>query len=632
MRHAFKRLLTLKAVIYFTALYFMLLAVNASCQEEAAAPAETIPFAYLILDASSSMWGRIDERPKIELAKEVLVKIINKLPQKVNTGFTVYGHRRANDCQDIEDLSEPGIMEKSEIIGKIKKITPRGKSPLSATIQHVLNKIKTYEGPKTIILVSDGVESCGQDPCKLVAELKEQKIDFKIEVIGLNVSDEESKQLTCIAETSGGAYQYITAASQIDPPPATPTAEVFPTAVPPPAEQVVISDTTQSYLEEGSVATPESVVLNNPVPTPFKLVSEKVLGTLAFEYDSWLNNPHYWRLIDPSTGDEVIKRKSLETTEAPVGEYLLAWRQYEHGSTEVIIDQHVIIEAGKTTSVPLHTALRLNLPNWVRPPRFWGLRDLETDEQIAAFTPFETFLVAPGEYDLIWRQYENRADTMTFGRVEVEQGKVNYFTIGSSVTPRFAEWVNVEPYYWGLKVPDSDEYIARFYGSLEAQIVPEGRYTVVYRLTANESTDSVLGAVDVIEGENSDFMIDTGVVFEIKNKEDLPQSMEFQEIDSGGNVLNTVRLSNSLGPVPLPPGTYKLNYIRKKAAPDGKTLDTDLISLKQGELIKINLDDLFHDASVAAKQDIPEKSEEQNPLLVEPTAEPSLPPAENPIP
>lgn len=60
-------------------------------QGNAQEPSETIPFAYLILDGSSSMWGRIDERPKIELAKDVLTKIINGLPKKLTPALRYMG-------------------------------------------------------------------------------------------------------------------------------------------------------------------------------------------------------------------------------------------------------------------------------------------------------------------------------------------------------------------------------------------------------------------------------------------------------------------------------------------------------------------------------------------------------------
>jgi hypothetical protein len=555
---------------------------------------ETIPFAYVILDGSSSMWGRIDGRPKIELAKDVLTKIINSLPKKVNTGFTVYGHRKQNDCADIEDISPVGVMDKSEIIGKLNKISPRGKSPMTAAIRHVFEMIQSYEGPKTIILVSDGVESCGQDPCAYVKELKGKGVDFKFEVIGLNVTEEESKQLNCIAVASGGSYQFIKSLAQVY----TPTP--LPSAVP----TIPILQIVQPSPYPTALPTSPGITLFNKVPSPYNAPAERPKGSITFEHESWLLTPNYWRLIDPKTGEEVIRSKNFEESEVPEGTYLLAWRQYEHGSTEVIVDNNVIVKAGSTTNVSLSTAMRMVVPSWVRPPWYWGLQDVESSEQIAAFTPFEPFLVPPGEYELIWRQYENRADTISFGRIDIDGGKMNEISIKSSISPQNAEWVNTHPYFWGLRVPDSKEYVARFYGNMEAQLIPAGRYTVVYRLSANESTDSLLGEINVSEDENKDFIIDSGVLFETKDLPHIPQSIEFRELDDKDNVVSSTMMSKSLGPLPLKPGKYSIHYTRINKADTSKDAQPDTINLKQGELLKINLDDLFHDASVAVKPTI----------------------------
>jgi Ca-activated chloride channel family protein len=62
------------------------------------------------------------------------------------------------------------------------------------------------EEEATIILVSDGRETCEGDPCALVKELKESGIKFVMHVIGLDVTGEDRKQLQCIAEAGAGTY------------------------------------------------------------------------------------------------------------------------------------------------------------------------------------------------------------------------------------------------------------------------------------------------------------------------------------------------------------------------------------------------------------------------------------------
>ena len=55
----------------------------------------------LVLDASGSMWGQIDGRTKIEIAREASGKVVSGWDQANQVGLIAYGHRRKGDCSDI---------------------------------------------------------------------------------------------------------------------------------------------------------------------------------------------------------------------------------------------------------------------------------------------------------------------------------------------------------------------------------------------------------------------------------------------------------------------------------------------------------------------------------------------------
>ena len=69
-------------------------------QRPAAASAGTN--VLFILDGSGSMWARLDNIEKIVIAKERLSVLVKELPEGVNIGLMVYGHRSKGDCNDIE--------------------------------------------------------------------------------------------------------------------------------------------------------------------------------------------------------------------------------------------------------------------------------------------------------------------------------------------------------------------------------------------------------------------------------------------------------------------------------------------------------------------------------------------------
>ena len=56
----------------------------------------------IIMDASNSMTGKIGRETKIAAARQVLAQTINSLPEAMNVGFRVYGHRfSTNDYKSL---------------------------------------------------------------------------------------------------------------------------------------------------------------------------------------------------------------------------------------------------------------------------------------------------------------------------------------------------------------------------------------------------------------------------------------------------------------------------------------------------------------------------------------------------
>ncbi len=159
-----------------------------------------------VLDGSGSMWGKINNKEKIVIAKEVLTELIKELPDDVTVGLEVYGHRRKGDCEDIELLVPPGKGNKDTLIKQIHSITPTGKTPLSEAVRRAAVELKYTEKRATVVLISDGKETCNVDPCAVGAELAMGGADFTAHVIGFDVKGEEQVGLRCLAENTGGLF------------------------------------------------------------------------------------------------------------------------------------------------------------------------------------------------------------------------------------------------------------------------------------------------------------------------------------------------------------------------------------------------------------------------------------------
>ncbi len=169
------------------------------------ARAET-PQIMIILDASGSMYGQINGKAKIDIAKEVIHKIVPAISSEVDIGLSAYGHHRKGDCSDIEILIKPGEAGRKKLLSRMDRINPKGMTPIARSITMVTDLIRDNEAETTIILVSDGKETCVPDPCGTVRAIKNSGVRFVLDVIGFDVSAEEREQLMCMARAGGGKY------------------------------------------------------------------------------------------------------------------------------------------------------------------------------------------------------------------------------------------------------------------------------------------------------------------------------------------------------------------------------------------------------------------------------------------
>jgi hypothetical protein len=176
---------------------------------------ETSGSMILILDASGSMWGQIDKKDKISIAKESMVSIIGNLPDDIEVGLLAYGHNRKGDCKDVQTLMPLKKIDKPQLVSKIKRLNAKGKTPISLAIKKAAEALKSREEETTIILVSDGKETCASDPCEVTRALKESGVKFVLHVVGFDVSEEERTQLQCIADAGGGKYYTARNAEQL---------------------------------------------------------------------------------------------------------------------------------------------------------------------------------------------------------------------------------------------------------------------------------------------------------------------------------------------------------------------------------------------------------------------------------
>ncbi len=160
----------------------------------------------IVLDGSGSMWGRIDERPKLEIARETLRQVLQGVPESIELGLIAYGHREKGNCGDIEMIVPPAAGTAARIADEVDNMRFLGKTPLSAAVQFAAEELRYTEDRATVVLITDGIETCDRNVCELGTLLESQGLDFTVHVVGFGLSKEEGQQVACLAENTGGQF------------------------------------------------------------------------------------------------------------------------------------------------------------------------------------------------------------------------------------------------------------------------------------------------------------------------------------------------------------------------------------------------------------------------------------------
>lgn len=276
----------------------------------------------IILDASGSMWAQIDGKPKLEIARESLRTVLQSVPADDEIGFMAYGHREKGSCDDIQLIVPPQAGSASAITDAADSLKFLGKTPLTAAVKQAAEALKYTEDKATVVLITDGLETCGGDPCALGKELKASGVDFTADVVGFGLTADEGKQIACLAENTGG--KYIQASDEK----ALQEALVETVAAPAPAP------------------APEPAPAPAPAPEPAKPEFNFMPTAVLAEGGDPVTDGNAWEVYkaksDGTRGDNVTTEYGAYKANLEPGDYVIVARD-----GEAKVEQKVKIEAGQ---------------------------------------------------------------------------------------------------------------------------------------------------------------------------------------------------------------------------------------------------------------------------------------------
>jgi Ca-activated chloride channel family protein len=286
----------------------------------------------VILDASGSMWSQIDGKPKLEIARESLRTVLQSVPADDEIGLMAYGHREKASCSDIQLLVPPQAGSASAISAAADSLKFLGRTPLTAAVKQAAEALNYTEDKATVVLITDGLETCGGDPCALGKALEASGVDFTADVVGFGLTADEGRQIACLADSTGG--KYIQASDEKALQDALVDTVAAPAPEPLPAAQA--APVTEP------VPAPEPAPASEPAKSEFNFLPTVVLSEGAAPVTDGNAWEIYKASSDGSRGESVATEYGVYKGNLAPGDYIVVARD-----DEAKLEQKVKIEAGQ---------------------------------------------------------------------------------------------------------------------------------------------------------------------------------------------------------------------------------------------------------------------------------------------
>ena len=199
-----KRILSALSSILF--LVFCLTAQPASAQYADEYKPKLTRILFL-LDGSGSMKDKMDESTRFELSKKIIADYLDSLSNlkmQVESAVRVFGHQYPpadKNCTDTKLMIPFGKHVASNVLAQLNTINPQGWTLISYSLEQAASDFPYEEGVKiVIILITDGLETCGGDPCAVAEMFQRRRISLKPFIIGLGLPEENQRYFDCVGK------------------------------------------------------------------------------------------------------------------------------------------------------------------------------------------------------------------------------------------------------------------------------------------------------------------------------------------------------------------------------------------------------------------------------------------------
>jgi len=429
--------ITKKSQILYLTILILLGSFNFAIAQKKQEPVNRILF---IFDASQSMLGRWQSGRKIDIAKKLLSNMVDSLQniENLEIGLRVYGHKSGYPPQDCDDTHLEVNFLKAEFAADIIKkklsvIRSRGTTPIARSLEEGAKDFPSDDARNIVILITDGKEECGMDPCAVSRLYQRKGIILKPFVIGVGLDDSWKKTFDCVG-------RYFNASKESD----------FTNILNVVISHVIDNTTAQvNLLDENGEPTETNINLT---------FYNDFTGVSKYNYIHTMNaygNP------DSMVIDPVLSYKVVAHTIPPVS------------------ISNITLTPGKHTIIPLNTPqgeLEIKMNSKTKYQYIVRPAGVDTTLHVQEINEIEKYLI--GRYDIELLTLPRKK----FYDVEVNQSTITTYSID---TPGLANILLPSKGYGGLYVKNGDELEQIYHFKAEKKqhrltLLP-GNYKVVFR-------------------------------------------------------------------------------------------------------------------------------------------------------
>jgi Ca-activated chloride channel family protein len=162
-----------------------------------------------IFDDSYSMYAPWNSNVKIEVAKKVMGDFLDSLRNMpdLELALRCYGHttffKPDRNCEDskLEVPFGPAKTNSSKIKQRIQRLEPLGTTPIAYSLGQSTNDFTPCNDCRNlVILITDGIEECGGNPCQVSLELQKKGIFIRPFVIGIGLDVKFADVFACMGK------------------------------------------------------------------------------------------------------------------------------------------------------------------------------------------------------------------------------------------------------------------------------------------------------------------------------------------------------------------------------------------------------------------------------------------------